>query len=164
MRLLLSLAATLSLPVAVFAQTAAAKKEPTAYEKAWASFTEVYVDEANPTVQRVLLSGRFHYDFATIDADEGDHDEWNVRRLRIGPRITLFRTLTVHAEVELDPQRHDPLYTRFTDLYVMWTKSPGVVLTAGKQSAPFTLDGATSSRWSPATSTGRSSPNGPGPP
>jgi|SRR5687768_2974152 len=146
MRLLLLLAATLSLPVAAVAQNGAAKKEPSTFEKAWASFTEVYVDDSNPTVQRVLLSGRFHYDFTTIDADEGDHDEWNVRRLRIGPRITLFRTLTLHAEVELDPQRHDPLYTRFTDFYVMWTKSPRVVLTAGKQSAPFTLDGATSSR------------------
>ena len=146
MRSLLLLAATLSLPVAAFAQTAAAKKESSAYDKAWASLTEVYVDDANPAVQRVLLSGRFHYDFAAIDADQGDHDEHNIRRLRIGPRITLFRTLTFHAEVELDPQRHDPLYTRFTDFYLMWTKSPRLVLTAGKQSAPFTLDGATSSR------------------
>jgi phosphate-selective porin OprO/OprP len=35
---------------------------------------------------------------------------------------------------------------RFTDFYVQWTKSPRVVLTVGKQSVPFTLDGATSSR------------------
>lgn len=146
MRLLLSLAVTLCLPGLMLAQTAAAKQEPSAYDKAWASFTDWYTDETNPIVQRVLLSGRFHYDFAALDADQGDHDEWNVRRLRIGPRITLFRTLTFHAEVELDPQRHDPLYTRFTDLYLMWTKSPAVVLTAGKQSVPFTLDGGTSSR------------------
>ena len=94
----------------------------------------------------VLLSGRFHYDYAAIDADQGDHDEWNVRRLRIGPRITLFRTLTLHSEVELDPQRRDPFYVRFTDFYVQWTKSSRMVLTVGKQSAPFTVDGATSSR------------------
>ena len=75
-------------------------------------------------VQRVLLSGRFHYEYANLNADQGDHAEWNVRRWRIGPRITLFRTLTLHGEVELDPQRHDPFYVRFTDLYVQWTKSP----------------------------------------
>jgi phosphate-selective porin OprO/OprP len=73
-----------------------------------------------------------------------------VRRLRIGPRITLFRTITVHSEVELDPQRdaerNEPLYVRFTDFYVQWTKSGRMVLTVGKQSAPFTVDGATSSR------------------
>ncbi len=131
---------------AAFAQTAAAKKEPSAYDRIWGKFTEWYADDTNPIVQRVLLSGRFHYDFATIDSDQGDHDEWNVRRLRIGPRITLFRTFTFHAELELDPQRHDPFYVRFTDLYLMWTKSPRFVLTVGKQSAPFTVDGATSSR------------------
>ncbi|HUP40240.1 MAG TPA: porin, partial [Vicinamibacterales bacterium] len=52
--------------------------------------------------------------------------------------------------VELDPQRdksrNEPFYVRFTDLYVAWTKSPRLVLTVGKQSAPFTLDGAISSR------------------
>jgi phosphate-selective porin OprO and OprP len=151
MRLLLSLAVALSLPAGALAQTAAAKKEPSPYDKAWTSFTELYVDDTNPVVQRVLLSGRFHYDFATIDSDQDDLSEWNVRRLRIGPRITFLKTFTFHSEVELDPkgldpQRHDPFYVRLTDFYVMWTKNPQVVLTVGKQSAPFTLDGANSSR------------------
>jgi phosphate-selective porin OprO and OprP len=118
---------------------------PSRYDNIW-RYTEVYRDEANPVVQRVQLSGRFHYDYAALTADEGRHDEWNVRRLRIGPRVTLFRTVTFHSEVELDPQRHDPLYVRFTDLYVQWTKSAAFAVTAGKQSVPFTVDGATSSR------------------
>ncbi len=136
----------LVMPAAASAQTGSAAKEPTPYDKIWRKFTEWYADDTNPIVQRVMLSGRFHYDFATIDADQGDHDEWNVRRLRIGPRITLFRGFTFHGEIELDPQRHNPLYVRFTDLYLMWTKNPRLVLTMGKQSAPFTLDGANSSR------------------
>jgi phosphate-selective porin OprO/OprP len=146
MRQVLLLALMAALPVAASAQTAAAAKEPSAYDTIWGNFTEWYVDDTNPVVQRVLLSGRFHYDFATIDSDQGDHEESNIRRLRIGPRITLFRRLTFHAELELDPQRRDPFYVRFTDLYVQWSKNPRLVLTAGKQSAPFTLDGATSSR------------------
>src|SRR5688572_26841382 len=145
MRLRLSLVMMLALPALVAAQTAAAKKEPSAYDKIWGNFTEWYDDDTNPVVQRVLLSGRFHYDFATIDSDQGNHDESNIRRLRIGPRITLFRKFTFHSEVELDPQRRDPFYVRFTDFYLMWTKSPTVVVTVGKQSAPFTVDGATSS-------------------
>jgi phosphate-selective porin OprO/OprP len=147
MRLLLSILSMLALPVLAAAQTATAKETPSAYDVAWKRFTEIYVDDSNPVVQRVLLSGRFHYDFAEVAPEnESNHDEWNVRRLRVGPRITLFRKLTLHSEVELDPQRHNPLYVRFTDFYVQWTKSPRVVLTIGKQSAPFTLDGATSSR------------------
>jgi phosphate-selective porin OprO and OprP len=146
MRRLVLVALALSVPVEASAQTAAAKKEPSAYDTVWGDATEWYVDDTNPVVQRVLLSGRFHYDFAAIDSDQGNQHEWNVRRLRIGPRITLFRTFTFHSEVELDPQRHDPFYVRFTDLYLMWTRNPQMVLTVGKQSAPFTLDGATSSR------------------
>ena len=136
----------LGTPLSASAQAAAPKKEPSTYDRIWGDFTGLYSDDTNPVVQRVLLSGRFHYDFATIDSDQGDHKEWNVRRLRIGPRITLFRKYTFHAEVELDPQRHDPFYVRFTDLYVQWTKNPQVVVTVGKQSVPFTVDGATSSR------------------
>ena len=159
MRLLLSLITLCALPGLAAAQAPApvaqtppaqAKPAPSPYDKIWGSFTEWYRDDSNPVVQRVLLSGRFHYDYAGIDADQGDHHEWNVRRLRIGPRITLFRTITLHSEVELDPQRDrergEPLYVRFTDFYVQWTKSGRMVLTVGKQSAPFTVDGATSSR------------------
>ena len=146
MRQLLLLALVLSIPRTASAQTAAARKEPSAYDKMWGKFTEWYSDDTNPIVQRVLLSGRFHYDFASIDSDQGDHSEWNVRRLRIGPRITLFKKFTFHVEVELDPQEHDPFYARFTDFYVQWTKNPRWVLTVGKQSVPFTLDGANSSR------------------
>ena len=155
MRLLLTLLmCALSLPAA--AQTPASPAQPASppkpaappstYDKIWREFTQWYSDDSNPVVQRVLLSGRLHYEFADLDADQGDHAEWNVRRLRIGPRITLFRTVTLHGEVELDPQRHDPFYVRFTDLYVQWTKSPRFALTVGKQGVPFTVDGATSSR------------------
>lgn len=145
MRSLLVAALMLGVPAAASAQTSAAKT-PSAYDRVWGNFTEWYEDDTNPVVQRVLLSGRFHLDFADIDADQGDHSEWNIRRLRVGPRITLFRKFTLHSEIELDPQRHDPFYVRFTDFYLQWARSPRVVVTAGKQSAPFTLDGATSSR------------------
>jgi phosphate-selective porin OprO/OprP len=131
------------------AQTPAPAPTPTPsspYDNIWRKVTEWYRDDSNPVVQRVLLSGRLHFEYADLDADQGNHSEWNVRRWRIGPRITLFRTVIFHGEVELDPQRHDPFYERFTDLYVQWTKSPRFVLTVGKQGAPFTLDGATSSR------------------
>jgi phosphate-selective porin OprO and OprP len=150
MRRLLLLFCIVALTPTASAQTPTAPAKPPAapstYDKIWGDFTEWYRDDSNPVVQRVLLSGRFHYDYANLNTDQDDHDEWNVRRLRVGPRITLFKTVTLHGEVELDPQRHDPFYVRFTDLYVQWTKSPRLALTVGKQGAPFTLDGATSSR------------------
>jgi hypothetical protein len=89
--------------------------------------------------------GRFHYDFADSESDEGDNSEWNVRRLRIGPRITFFKKFLLHSEVELDPQRHNPS-TSVSRFLRSVDQKPQIVLTVGKQGAPFTLDGANSSR------------------
>ena len=127
-------------------QAGAEQKPPELiYDRIW-KFSQVYDNPKNPVVQRVLFTGRFHQDFAVLDADQGDHEEANLRRLRLGPRVTLFRKLLVHAEVELNPQERDPTYVRFTDFYGQWTHNPQTVITVGKQAVPFTLDGATSSR------------------
>ena len=129
---------------AATAQTA--QSDVSTFDKIWQQFTTIYDNRSNPVVQRVLLSGRFQHEFTTLDADEGDHDEWNTRRFRIGPRITLFRTWTVSAEAELNPQEMDPLYMRLTDVYVQWSRNPRLAVTVGKQGMPFTLDGSTSSK------------------
>ena len=120
-------------------------KEPSTYDKIW-KFAEWYSDESNPIVQKVLFSGRYQHEFAAIDSEAGNLDEWNVRRMRLGPRITLFRTVTLHSEVELNPQERDPLYMRFTDFYVQWARNARFAVTVGKQGVPFTMDGATSSK------------------
>jgi phosphate-selective porin OprO/OprP len=135
-------------PVAA-AQTAQAssdsQKGQSIYDKIW-KFAEWYENDSHPVVQRVLFSGRYQHEYAGIDADEGDLHEWNVRRMRLGPRVTLFRTFTLHGEVELNPQEADPLYVRFTDLYLMWSRSGRFALTVGKHGVPFTMDGSTSSK------------------
>jgi phosphate-selective porin OprO/OprP len=146
-RTLAALAFTLVFVPAAEAQTPAADKSaPSAYDKVWNAFTTLYEDGSNPVVQRVLFSGRYQHEFAALDADQGDLDEWNVRRMRVGPRITLFRTFTLHAEVELNPQERDPFYQRFTDFYLQWSRNSRLAVTVGKHSVPFTMDGATSSK------------------
>ena len=119
---------------------------PSTYDKIWAKFTDLYNDKENPVVQRVLFTGRFQHDLALVEADQGDHKESNIRRLRFGPRITLFRDYLVHAEVELNPQERNPTYVRFTDAYVAWQKHPKAVIQIGKQGVPFTQEGSTSSK------------------
>jgi phosphate-selective porin OprO/OprP len=121
-------------------------KPPSTYDKIWANLTEWYSDKENPVVQRVLFSGRFQHDLAIVEADQGDHRESNIRRVRFGPRITLFRDFLLHTEVEVNPQEREPFYLRLTDAYVAWQKHPKAVVTVGKQSLPFTQEGATSSR------------------
>jgi phosphate-selective porin OprO/OprP len=122
------------------------KKAPSTYDKVWNAVTNWYDETENPVVQRVLFTGRYHHDWALVDADQGDHKENNVRRLRFGPRITFFRDFLLHAEVEVNPQEREPLYMRLTDAYVQWSQTPALFVTVGKHSAPFTQEGATSSR------------------
>lgn len=151
-RLICAVACVLVHPVIAEAQASPpatasnAQNDVSPYDRIWQRFTTIYDNRSNPKVQRILLSGRFQHEFATIDADQGDHDEWNTRRFRIGPRITLFRTWTVSAEAELNPQESDPLYLRLTDVYVQWSRSARLAVTIGKQGMPFTMDGATSSK------------------
>lgn len=110
------------------------------------TLTNWYENKNNPVVQSVVFSGRFHHDFVVVEADEGDHRESNVRRLRLGPRIRFLREFLFHAEGEFNPQEADPVYVRMTDLYVQWSRSGRFALTVGKQSVPFTQEGATSSK------------------
>jgi phosphate-selective porin OprO/OprP len=149
MNLATIVAATLFWSCVGLAQSAApaetTEKKPSLYDKVW-KFAEWYNNDENPTLQNVFFSGRFQYEYSTLDADQGSNSEWNVRRLRLGAKSQLFHSLTLHGEIELNPQEHDPLYLRFTDAYLMWSRSGHLELTFGKQGVPFTMDGATSSK------------------
>ena len=125
---------------------AAEKKQPSTYDKIWGRVTNWYDNKDNPVVQRLVFTGRYHQDFASVDADQGETEEWNVRRVRFGPRITFFRNYLFHTEVEVNPQEQDPFYVRITDAYVAWSSNPVLTITVGKHSVPFTQEGATSSR------------------
>ena len=115
------------------------------YDDIW-KFAEWYRNDENEAVQSVLFSGRFQYEFAAVDADQGTHDEWNVRRMRLGVRSELFHQFTVHVEADFNPQERDPFYKRLTDTYIEWEASEFFALTVGKQGVSFTMDGSTSSK------------------
>lgn len=124
----------------------AEQKHSSTYDKIWATFTGWYDDKDNPVVQRVVFTGRLHHDLTMVEADQGDWRESNIRRVRFGPRVTLFRHFLVHAEVEVNPQERDPFYMRMTDGYVAWQKYSQANIQVGKQAVPFTQEGSTSSR------------------
>jgi phosphate-selective porin OprO/OprP len=123
----------------------AATKQPSTYDRIW-KFSQWYKNDGNPVVQSVVFTGRFQHDFAIVDADQGSHNESNVRRMRVGLKSKIFRTFTLHGEVELNPQEANPVYSRLTDVYLQWSKSNDLRVTVGKHAAPFTAEGATSSK------------------
>src|SRR5687768_2174659 len=109
--------ALLAFPMAAAAQTT---NEPSPWDTAWRNFSQWYADDTNPFVQSVVFSGRYQHDFLLLNADQGDHDEHNIRRLRLGPRVRLFRTFLLHAEADLNPQE-GPVFLRITDAYLQWS-------------------------------------------
>lgn len=127
------------------AQASSTAKEPSIYDRIW-RFREWYRNDSNPVIQRLRFSGRYQHDYAMVSADQGDESEWNVRRMRLGLRANMFRTIVVHAEADLNPQEADPVYVRLTDAYVEWSAREHLALTVGKQGVGFTLDGSTSSK------------------
>ena len=76
-----SAAAQTSPPNATAPAQAQQADAPSTYDRIW-KFAEWYADSSNPVVQRVLFSGRYQHEFATVSADEDDHSEWNIRRMR----------------------------------------------------------------------------------
>jgi phosphate-selective porin OprO/OprP len=130
----------LLLPVAI---EAADKPDP--LDNLWNAAT-LYEDKQNPVVQSVRFTGRFHLDHARVESDQGDLDEWNVRRMRLGAKLKLTGDFTLFAEADFNPQERDPTYVRMTDLSMGWSRDPSLVVVAGKQVSHFSLEGSTSSR------------------
>lgn len=104
----------------------------------------LYEDKTNPTIQKFAFSGRIQLDYYRVDADQGNADGWNVRRWRMGFKGEVFQDFYFRIEGDFNDDPDD-FYTRMTDFYIGWESPSGVVLKVGKQSAPFTLDGHTSS-------------------
>jgi len=125
--------------------TAAPAQSSEPYDDIW-QFANWYDNDANSNVQSVQFSGRFQYEYATVDGDQGSHSEWDVRRMRLGVKTDLFRQFTLHVEAEFNPQEADPFYLRLTDFYLEWSRSDVLALTVGKQSVAFTVEGSTSSK------------------
>lgn len=115
------------------------------YDRIWETF-DLHVGDEGALVESLVLSGRFQFDHAYVDADHDTHSDLDLRRFRFGFKTRLRGNLTVHTEAEYDPNHGDLNYLRLTDTYIAWAPSDALALTVGKQGASFTLDGQTSSK------------------
>lgn len=116
--------------------------EPPLWDKVWGAM-EFYKNDENKVIQSVKFTGRFQADYAHVRPTS--YYDVLIRRFRLGFKTTWFHDWTLHAEVDLAPE-DDSVYKRLTDAYISWSKTGNLELTIGKHGAPFTLDGATSSK------------------
>jgi phosphate-selective porin OprO and OprP len=121
------------------------EKEESIYDKLW-SIPVLYKNKDNAFIQEFRFTGRLQGEVYTQDSDLGAEQDWVVRRTRFGFKAKLLQDFTVHAEMDLNPQDPNPLYSKLTDAYIAWSPDKAFTLKVGKQSAEFTLDGHTSSK------------------
>ncbi|MFK8043834.1 porin [Congregibacter sp.] len=104
-------------------------------------------------LQKVTLSGRLQADAAIFDAKQGRFEDALWRRFRFGFKAQLRENWLVHVEGDWDlnantsrgDDESDESFNRFTDAYIAWKPNERLQVKLLKQSAGFTLDGATSS-------------------
>ena len=130
---------------AAITEAAVAPADKSIYDKIW-SVTKLYKNDENPIIQDISLSGRAQFEYFNVNSDQGDADDWEVRRLRGGFKMKFLKKLTLHAEADFDAQSPDPFYHKLTDAYLSYTLNDAFVFTVGKHSVKFTLDGGTSSK------------------
>lgn len=146
MKLILSFINILALTVLINTQVSAAEGHVDPFEQIWGNAT-IYNNSDNDILQKLVCTGRLQADYANFDdQDAGSLKDTPFRRARIGFKATLYNDFTVHSEMDMDFNDTDPVYNRLTDSYIAWQPEDNWKIKIGKQSAGFTLDGATSSK------------------
>jgi phosphate-selective porin OprO/OprP len=115
------------------------------YEKLWGRV--VLHDTPNNILTKLALTGRLQADYYNFgDSNAGSESDFNWRRFRVGLKASLFKSLTFHSEADMNLNDPNPMYNKLTDANLAWVAASGLTVKLGRQSAPFTLDGSTSSK------------------
>lgn len=116
------------------------------FDRVW-SHSTLYEDKDSSFVQKFALCGRLQIDSAWFDASEGEFQDILWRRFRFGFKADFLQEWVLHLEGDWNLNKNlDESYSRLTDAYIGWNPDKSWGLKALKQSAGFTLDGATSSK------------------
>ena len=116
------------------------------FDKVW-NYATLYDNKENRFIQKFELSGRLQIDSAWFDADQGEFNDILWRRFRFGFKTDIFQDWVLHIEGDWDLNESlGQTYSRLTDAYIGWHPAKNWYLKILKQSAGFTLDGATSSK------------------
>ena len=124
-----------------------AQENSNAYDMLWDKVVLFEGDEKS-IIDKFALTGRLQADYHSFENDinglSEDDSQW--QRFRFGFKMSLLDGITLHSEANMNLNQPEPLYRNLTDTYLSWSTDSGVKIKLGKQSAPFTLHGSTSSK------------------
>lgn len=116
-----------------------------AFDRLW-KYTTLYENQ-NTVIQKLSLSGRLQAESYSFDADQGNEKDTLWRRARFGFKANMAQNWLVHIEGNFDLENDNTSdYSNLTDAYISWKPADELKIKILKQSAGFTLDGATSSK------------------
>ena len=121
------------------------------YDKVWDTATSLVSNSDGP-IRGLALTGRLQGDAHSFSDDNRSNEDIVWRRFRFGAKAKIAGDITLHSELDLNLNNGDSgntwddFYNRLTDTYIAWSPSKKAKVKVGKQSAGFTLDGATSSK------------------
>lgn len=105
--------------------------EPSAFDKLW-GYATIYKDDMNPYLEEFKLRGRYQGQYWDVNADQGNQNNWEDRRSRLGFDAKLFEK---KVEVRVDFQSNDQfddIYDGLVDAYIRWKPKTWLSITAGK--------------------------------
>src|SRR5262249_39653944 len=119
-------------------------EEKGVYERIWERF-RLYEDDSNPVIQALSVIGRYHGQYASVDADQGRADGWENRRTYVGAEALLYRHWTVELQMK-SSEDLQPFYDGLYQAFVQWAPNDSLELTVGRLDCLFPgLERSTSS-------------------
>jgi phosphate-selective porin OprO/OprP len=110
------------------------------------SIPTLYKDKENPVIQKFALIGRYQGQYYSIDSNQGDADDWENRRVRLGASGQIFHdfkfSFNFNIGIDEDANR---FFEDLEDAAIAWEPHKKLTLSLGKQKAPITQEWRTSS-------------------
>jgi phosphate-selective porin OprO and OprP len=92
------------------------------------------------------FNGRYQGQYYWLDSNEGDNEDWENRRQRVGFEATLFHDFEIFTSFNLNFDEGD-FFDNTDEAYLKWKPSKDFALTLGKSKPAITQEYRTSSRY-----------------
>jgi phosphate-selective porin OprO and OprP len=125
---------------AVAGRAGAADNEPTTfwkrieekglYERIWEKL-RLYENNENSVLQALSVVGRYNGQYWSVNANQGNADAWENRRIYLGAEALLFRQLTLQAQIKVS-EDFEPFYEGLYQAFAEWSPREAFSLSVGR--------------------------------
>ena len=105
----------------------------------------LYSNEENSFLKEFRIVGRYQGQYAVVDSDQGDFDDWVNRPWRVGAQAKLFDNVTLFGNINIDDD-FNPFYKSIDDAHITVKVSDVLSLRVGKQKTLWSYEWSTSSK------------------